>query len=116
MKKRILSLLLILCMAVTLLPTAAFAEEATGTPGTPTEDSKEQQSTEPRTSSAGGTIYVDATTGDDTQEDVGTTAAKAYKTLEKRLPPLRAEIPSSWARATIRCTKSTAWGIPKAKT
>ena len=30
MKKRILSLLLILCMAVTLLPTAAFAEEATG--------------------------------------------------------------------------------------
>ena len=83
MKKRILSLLLILCMAVTLLPTAAFAEEATGTPGTPTEDSKEQQSTEPRTSSAGGTIYVDATTGDDTQEDVGTTAAKAYKTLEK---------------------------------
>lgn len=27
MKKRILSLLLILCMAVTLLPTAAFAEE-----------------------------------------------------------------------------------------
>ena len=31
MKKRILSLLLILCMAVTLLPTAVFAEEATGT-------------------------------------------------------------------------------------
>ena len=30
MKKCILSLLLILCMAVTLLPTAAFAEEATG--------------------------------------------------------------------------------------
>ena len=30
MKKRILSLLLILCMAVTLLPTAVFAEEATG--------------------------------------------------------------------------------------
>lgn len=29
-EKRILSLLLILCMAVTLLPTAAFAEEATG--------------------------------------------------------------------------------------
>ena len=64
MKKRILSLLLILCMAVTLLPTAVFAEEATGT------------------SSAGGTIYVDATNGDDTQEGVGTTAEKAYKTLE----------------------------------
>ena len=31
MKKRILSLLLILCMAVTLLPTAVFAEDATGT-------------------------------------------------------------------------------------
>ena len=30
MKKRILSLLLILCMAVTFLPTAVFAEEATG--------------------------------------------------------------------------------------
>ena len=30
MKKRIFSLLLILCMAVTLLPTAVFAEEATG--------------------------------------------------------------------------------------
>lgn len=65
MKKRILFLLLILCMAVTLLPTAVFAEDATGT------------------SSAGRTIYVDATSGDDTQEDVGTTAAKAYKSLEK---------------------------------
>ena len=65
MKKRILSLLLILCMAVTLLPTAVFAEDATGT------------------SSAGVTIYVDATNGNDTQEGVGTTAAKAYKTLEK---------------------------------
>ena len=64
MKKRILSLLLILCMAVTLLPTAVFAEDATGT------------------SSAGGTIYVDATNGNDTQEGVGTTAEKAYKTLE----------------------------------
>ena len=31
MKKRILSLLLILCMAVTLLPTAVFAGDATGT-------------------------------------------------------------------------------------
>lgn len=30
MKKRILSLLLLLCMAVTLLPTAVFAEDATG--------------------------------------------------------------------------------------
>ena len=64
MKKRILSLLLILCMAVTLLPTAVFAEDATGT------------------SSAGRTIYVDATNGNDTQPDVGTIAAKAYKTLE----------------------------------
>ena len=65
MKKRILSLLLILCMAVTFLPTAVFAEDATGT------------------SSAGGTIYVDATNGNDAQEGVGTTAEKAYKTLEK---------------------------------
>ena len=64
MKKRILSLLLILCMAVTLLPTAVFAEDATGT------------------SSAGKTIYVDATNGNDMQAGVGTTAATAYKTLE----------------------------------
>ena len=34
MKKRILSLLLILCMAVSLLPTAAFAAEETGGTGT----------------------------------------------------------------------------------
>ncbi len=53
MKKRILSLLLILCMAVTLLPTAVFAEDATGT------------------SSAGGTIYVDAVNGNDSNENVG---------------------------------------------
>lgn len=32
MKKRILSLLLILCMAVTLLPAAVFAEDAAGKP------------------------------------------------------------------------------------
>ena len=63
MKKRILSLLLILCMAVTLLPTAVFAEDATGT------------------SSAGRTIYVDAASGDDTQVGVGTTADKAYKSI-----------------------------------
>ena len=67
MKKRILSLLLILCMAVTLLPTAVFAEEA---PGTPTEGSEEQQPTEPGTSSAGGTIYVDAVNGNDGNENV----------------------------------------------
>lgn len=78
MKKRILSLLLILCMAVTLLPTAVFAEEATGTP---TEGSEKQQLTESGTSSAGRTIYVDATNGDDTQVGVGTAADKAYKTL-----------------------------------
>ena len=50
MKKRILSLLLILCMAVTLLPTAVFAEDTTGT------------------SSAGRTIYVDAVNGNDSNE------------------------------------------------
>lgn len=80
MKKRILSLLLILCMAVTLLPTAAFAEEA---PGTPTEDSEEPQPTEPGTSSTGGTIYVDAVKGDDDNENVGRSWETAYKTLEK---------------------------------
>ena len=80
MKKRILSLLLILCMAVTLLPTAAFAEEATGTQ---TEGSEEQQPTEPGTSSAGGTIYVDAVNGNDDNENVGQSWETAYKTVEK---------------------------------
>ena len=79
MKKRILSLLLILCMAVTLLPTAAFAEEATGTS---TEGSEEQQPTEPGTSSAGGTIYVDAVNGNDNNENVGQSWKTAYRTLE----------------------------------
>ena len=79
MKKRILSLLLILCMAVTLLPTAAFAEEAMGTS---TEGSEEQQPTEPGTSSAGGTIYVDAVNGNDNSENVGQSWETAYKTLE----------------------------------
>lgn len=79
MKKRILSLLLILCMAVTLLPTAVFAEEATGTP---TEDSEEPQSTESGTSSTGRTIYVDAVKGDDDNEKVGQSWETAYKTLE----------------------------------
>ena len=79
MKKRILSLLLILCMAVTLLPTAAFAEEATGTT---TEGSEGQQPTEPGTSSAGGTIYVDAVNGNDDSKNVGQSWETAYKTLE----------------------------------
>ena len=64
MKKRILSLLLILCMAVTLLPTAVFAKEATGT------------------SSAGGTIYVDAVKGNDGNKNVGQSWETAYQTLE----------------------------------
>ena len=79
MKKRILSLLLILCMAVTLLPMAAFAEEATGTT---TEGSEGQQPTEPGTSSAGGTIYVDAVNGNDDSKNVGQSWETAYKTLE----------------------------------
>lgn len=64
MKKRILSLLLILCMAVTLLPTAVFAEDATGT------------------SSAGGTIYVDAVNGNDSNENVGQSWETAYQNAE----------------------------------
>ena len=64
MKKRILSLLLILCMAVTLLPTAVFAEDATGT------------------SSAGRTIYVDAVKGNDGNKNVGQSWETAYQTLE----------------------------------
>ena len=71
MKKRIVSLLLILCMTLTLLPTTILTAEAEETTG-----SEEPQS-------AGKTIYVDAEGGNDTQDDVGTTSEKAYKTLEK---------------------------------
>ena len=60
MKKRILSLLLILCMAVTLLPTAVFAEDATGS----------------------RTIYVDAVKGNDGNKNVGQSWETAYQTLE----------------------------------
>ena len=63
MKRRILSSLMALVLVFGLLPATAFAAEGT----TP----------------AGNTIYVDAVNGDDTQPDVGTTAEKAYKTVEK---------------------------------
>ena len=89
MKKRILSLLLILCMAVTLLPTAAFAEEATGTS---TEGSEEPQPTEQGTSSAGGTIYVDAEKGNDSNEEVTTAEAPPTEEVETPLAAPKAKI------------------------
>ena len=93
MKKRILSLLLILCMAVTLLPTAVFAEDTTGT------------------SSAGGTIYVDAVNGNDSNENVGQSWDTAYKTLETAVTAAK-----SGDTIMLSAAKYTLHGIPSANT
>ena len=93
MKKRILSLLLILCMAVTLLPTAVFAEDATGT------------------SSAGGTIYVDAVNGNDSNENVGQSWETAYKTLETAVTTAK-----SGDTIMLSAAKYTLYGIPSTNT
>ena len=108
MKKRILSLLLILCMAVTLLPTAAFAEEATGTT---TEGSEGQQPTEPGTSSAGGTIYVDAVNGNDDSKNVGQSWETAYKTLETAVTAAK-----SGDTIMLSAAKYTLYGISSTNT
>lgn len=90
MKKRILSLLLILCMAVTLLPTAVFAEDTTGT------------------SSTGGTIYVDAVNGNDSNENVGQSWDTAYKTLETAVTAAK-----SGDTIMLSAAKYTLHGIPR---
>ena len=56
--KRVLSCLLALVLVFSITP-SVFADEPVG----------------------GKTIYVDAINGDDTQEGVGTTSDKAYKTV-----------------------------------
>lgn len=91
--KGVLSCLLALVLVFSITP-SVFAEEPVG----------------------GTTIYVDATNGDDTQEGVGTTSDKAYKTVAAAVAAAHRAIPSNWARVTIRYTRSTAQGIPKAKT
>lgn len=93
MKKRILSLLLILCMAVTLLPTAVFAEDATGT------------------SSAGGTIYVDAVNGNDSNENVGQSWETAYQTLKTAVTAAK-----SGDTIMLSAAKYTLYGIPSTNT
>lgn len=93
MKKRILSLLLILCMAVTLLPTAVFAEDATGT------------------SSAGGTIYVDAVNGNDSNENVGQSWDTAYKTLKTAVTAAK-----SGDTIMLSAAKYTLYGISSTNT
>ena len=93
MKKRILSLLLILCMAVTLLPTAVFAEDATGT------------------SSAGGTIYVDAVNGNDSNENVGQSWDTAYQTLKTAVTAAK-----SGDTIMLSAAKYTLYGIPSTNT
>ena len=79
MKKRIVSLLLILCMTLTLLPTTILAAE--------TEEllSEEQQPEEQETPNAGKTIYVDATNGNDENDNVGQSWVTAYRTLDKAM-------------------------------
>ena len=71
MKKRIVSLLLILCMTLTLLPTTILAADT----AEPIATGEEQE-----TPSAGGTIYVDAVKGDDTNDG---SEAHPYQTVEK---------------------------------
>ena len=90
------------------MPTAVFAEEATGTP---TEDSEEQQPTEPRTSSAGRTIYVDAANGDDNSENVGQSWETAYKTLEKAVTAA-----ASGDTIMLSAAKYTLYGISSTNT
>ena len=82
MKRRILSSLMALVLVFGLLPATAFAtEEAPDTEpevtivGAPPAEEGETPATKK--------IYVDAINGNDTQPDVGTTAEKAYKTVEK---------------------------------
>ena len=65
MRKRMLSIWLCLMMVMSILPTVSFAAE----------------STEPKGEATGATIYVDAVNGNDTQDGVGTTADKAYKSI-----------------------------------
>ena len=82
MKRRILSSLMALVLVFGLLPATAFAtEEAPDTE--PEVTAVGAPSAEEGETPAGNTIYVDAVKGDDAQPDVGTTAEKAYKTVEK---------------------------------
>lgn len=80
-------------MAVTLLPTAVFAEDATGT------------------SSAGGTIYVDAVNGNDSNENVGQSWETAYKTLETAVTAAK-----SGDTIMLSAAKYTLYGIPSTNT
>ena len=78
MKKRIVSLLLILCMTLTFLPTTILAAETAEPIAT---GSEEPQPEEQETPSTGNTIYVDATNGNDEIANVGQSWDTAYKTL-----------------------------------
>ena len=65
MKKRCLAMIMAFCVALSLVPATALAAGEN----------------EGGTSSAGRKIYVDAVNGNDMQNDVGTTAEKAYKNI-----------------------------------
>lgn len=64
----------------------------------------------------GTTIYVDAINGDDTQEGVGTTSDKAYKTVAKAVAAAKSGDTIQLGTGNYTLTRSTAQGIPKAKT
>lgn len=79
MKRRILSSLMALVLVFGLLPATAFAEE---TPDAELEVTiAEAPPAEEGETPAGNTIYVDAMSGNDVQDGVGTTADKAYKSI-----------------------------------
>ena len=80
-------------MAVTLLPTAVFAEDATGT------------------SSAGGTIYVDAVNGNDSNENVGQSWETAYQTLKTAVTAAK-----SGDTIMLSAAKYTLYGISSTNT
>ena len=98
MKKRGLAILMAVMMAISLLPTAAWAEE------TPTEGGGSEPS-------SAKTIYIDAVNGNDSQSDVGTTSEKAYKTLV-------AAVTAAQSGDTIMLSAAnyTLYGIGSAKT
>lgn len=80
-------------MAVTLLPTAVFAEDTTGT------------------SSTGGTIYVDAVNGNDGNANVGQSWETAYQTLETAVTAAK-----SGDTIMLSAAKYTLYGISSTKT
>ena len=64
----------------------------------------------------GTTIYVDAKNGDDTQEGVGTTSDKAYKTVAAAVAAAKSGDTIQLGTGNYTLYKVDRTGIPKAKT